>query len=225
MKAPWLSLLLLAQVFPALAANPEVGAAIVRQFGEAQLQNVILVTAAANETDPVQWTVFSRDPYREGDLLRSIATNTNGVWDATPAGAGRLLQRVPSQRIDFKRLKVDSKEARRLATAAAALAKVTFTKVGYQLAANEQNGSPEWGLAFTNQQNLEVGFCIVSGETGAVTFQDWTADTPVSDKPLTEAEKQGAEAAQRVKKGVRKAWDWTEDAGKKTGGFFRELFK
>jgi len=176
--------------------------------------------------DPIQWKVYSRDPYREGEFLRSIATKTNSGWDVAPAGAGKLLKRAPSQRIDFKRLKVDSVEARRIATQAAALAKVKFAKIGYQLAASESDGTPEWGLALLDETGYEVGFCVVSGLTGALTSQDWTPkQEPVPSRPMSQSEKEGAEAAKRVKQGARRAWDWTEDAGRKTGSFFRELFR
>jgi hypothetical protein len=210
------------------AANSDVGDAIVRQFGEAQLKNVVLVTASANEIDPVQWKVYARDPYREGELLLSIATKTGGQWDVAPAGAGRLLKRVPPQRIDFKRLKTDSVQARRIAAQAASLAQVKFSKMSYQLAANESTGVPEWGLALLDETGYEVGFCVVSGQTGALVSQDWTPkfDPPPSpSRPMSQSEKEGAEAAKRVKQGARKAWDWTEDAGRKTGSFFRELFR
>lgn len=222
----------------ARAANPDVGAAIVRQFGEAQLRNVVLVKASPNETDPIQWKVYSRDPYREGELLRTIATKMDGKWDAAPAGAGKLLQRVPRLSLDFKRLKVDSKEARRIITEAARVEQVDFAKVEYQLAAHEQTGSPEWGLALQDATGYEVGFCVVSGETGALLSQDWTPRYTNSTAAAatgrkakgkadtrTQGQKEGEEAAKRVKQGVRKAWDWTEEAGKKTGSFFRELFR
>jgi hypothetical protein len=235
--SPSCALVVLALLAPASApaANPDVGAAIVRQFGEAQLRNVVLVKASPNETDPIQWKVYSRDPYREGELLRTIATKMDGKWDAAPAGAGKLLQRVPRLSLDFKRLKVDSKEARRIITEAARLAQVDFTKVDYQLAANDQTGSPEWGLALQDATGYEAGFCVVSGETGALLSQDWTpryansAAAKPGGKPKadtrTPAQKEGEEAAKRVKQGVRRAWDWTEEAGKKTGSFFRELFR
>jgi hypothetical protein len=52
-----LKLILLAALFSlpltAPAVNSDVGAAIVRQFGEAQLRNVVLVTASSNEVDVV----------------------------------------------------------------------------------------------------------------------------------------------------------------------------
>ena len=241
MKTPFSPLCacaILAALAPASAraANPDVGAAIVRQFGEAQLRNVVLVKASPNETDPIQWKVYSRDPYREGELLRTIATKMDGKWDAAPAGAGKLLQRVPRLSLDFKRLKVDSKEARRIITEAARVERVDFTKVEYQLAAHEQTGSPEWGLALQDATGYEVGFCVVSGETGALLSQDWTPRHTNSTAAAatgrkgqadtrTQGQKEGEEAAKRVKQGVRKAWDWTEEAGKKTGSFFRELFR
>jgi hypothetical protein len=212
---------------PIFSANSDVGAAIMKQFGEAQLSNVILVSAVSNPTDPVQWRVYSRDPYRPGELLLTVANRgASGTWETTPAGAGRLLPRVPPQRIDFKRLKVDAKEARRIASETAKLAKQSFFQVSYQLAANEVNATPEWGLVMETSSGTEVGFIVISAETGAVIHQDWTPDPSLPPTTgQTASEKQGEAAAKKVKQGMRKAWDWTEDAGRKTGGFFRELFR
>ena len=208
------------------AANPEVGAAIVRQFGEAQLRNVLLVTAPPDDEEPEEWKVYSRDPYRAGELLCSIASKEDGRWKAEPDSAGKLLKRVPLRAIDFKRLQVDSKEARRIVMLAAAAAQVQYETISYQLAANETTGAPEWGLALQNDDGEEVGFCIISGETGLVTSQDWSPVAVVQPtRPMTDAEIEGAEAAKRVKQKARKAWNWTEDAGRKTGSFFKELFK
>ncbi len=208
------------------AASSEVGAAIIRQFGEAQLANVLLVTAVSNPNDPVQWRVYSKDVYRPGELLMTVVSRTANGWDATPAGAGKLLQRTPSKSIDFKRLKVDAKEASRIATDAARLAQKNFASASYQLAANETTGAPEWGLALQSADGVEIGFCVISAETGALQHQDWTLDVAESSAaPKTRAEREGEAAARKVKQGVRKAWNWTEEAGRKTGGFFRELFR
>lgn len=211
---------------PGFGGNPDVGMAIVRQFGETQLHNVILVTAAADDEDPEEWKVYSLDPYRPDEQLCAIATKENGKWDAKPWKAGKLLQRVPTQRLDFKRLRVDSKEARRIVTQAAAKESVEFEDMEYQLAANETTGAPEWGLALLDDSGYEVGFCVVSGETGLLVSEGWTPKyEPEVSATQTRAEREGEEAAKRVKQGVRKAWNWTERAGRKTGSFFRELFK
>ena len=207
-------------------AMPGVGASIIKEFGEAQLKNVVLVRAAPNESDPVQWTVYSRDPYRPGEQLRTIATHVNGTWTSAPAGAGKLLPRVPKRTIDFTRLRISAMQARQTLNQAAALAQVAAARVDYRLAANDQTGAPEWALAVLDASGGETGFCIVSGETGALTFQDWTRkpDPAATARPST-PESEGERAARKVKRGMRKAWDWTEDAGRQTGGFFRELFK
>lgn len=210
-------------------ADRELGSAIARQFGEAHLRNVVLVKAPPSETDPVQWKVYSMDPYRDRQILRTVATKANGQWDVVPAGAGKLLQRVPKRRLDLRRLKVDSKEARGLASRQAGLARVAFAKVDYQLAANEETAVPEWGLALQDKTGHEVGFCVISAETGAVISHDWTPKPGTAAPPTPEskskAEKAGEEAARKVKRSVRKAWEWTEKAGRTTGGFFRELFR
>ncbi len=212
--------------FPCFGGNPDVGAAIVRQFGESQLQNVVLVTAVADEGDDVdEWKVYSVDPYRADEQLCAIATKEDGRWEAKPDKAGKLLTRVPAQRLDFKRLRADSKEARRIVKQAAARQGVEIEDIDYQLAANDTTGAPEWGLALLDDTGYEVGFCVVSGETGLLLSEDWTPKyETTSPSAQTRAEREGEEAAKRVKKGVRKAWNWTEKAGRKTGSFFRELF-
>ncbi len=209
-----------------LAGNPEVGAAIVKQFGEAQLKNVMLVVAPADDDDPEEWIVYAIDPYRPGEQLRSRVTKKDGRWWASPDGAGKLLPRLPRLPVDFKRLSVDARSVRRIVDREAEIAEVDYDTMSYQLAANDVTGAPEWGIALQDDTRREVGFCVVSGETGRIISVDWTPKAgTVAAKSQPSAAQEGAEAAREVKKGVRKAWNWTENAGKKTGGFFKELFK
>ncbi len=205
--------------------SPDVSAALTRQFGEAQLANVVLARAKASEADPASWSVYSRDPYRPGEIVRAIVTNNGTAWSAAPAGTGDLLKRTPTKNLDLKRVKFDSKAARFAATQAAGLAKSGFAKVEYQLAANEVTGSPEWGLALQDAAGYEVGFCVVSAETGAVVSQDWTPKNDPAVSASTPKPTDGEVAAKKVKQKARKAWDWTENAGRETKSFFKELFK
>jgi hypothetical protein len=208
-----------------VAGNANIGSAIVKQFGEAQLKNVMLVTAAATDDDPVTWTAYAIDPYRPGEQVRTRVTKQDGRWWASPDGAGKLLPKLPKLRVDFSRLSVDAKSVRRLIDRQAEIMDVDYDTMSYQLATNETTGSPEWGIALQDE-GVEVGFCVVCGETGRILSQDWTpkAGSAVAKAPSSAAQ-EGAAAAQEVKKSVRKALNWTENAGRKTGGFFKELFK
>lgn len=205
-----------------LHANPAIHATVAQTFGEAQASNIILVLAAPNPIEPVQWTVYARDPFRVGEQVRSIVTFENGAWKAEAAGAGNLLQKIPPQRIDFTRVKLTSVQAREILNRGALAAQVPIAKVRYQLASNPA-GAPEWGLQVLDASNVEVGFTILSAETGAIVSQDWTPAgvPPKPDSELTDAER----AAREVKHTARKAWDWTENAGRETGRFFKELFR
>lgn len=208
------------------AANPEIGTAMAKEFGDAAARNVVLVRAGANATDPVQWTVYSRDPHRAGKLVRSIVVRTDGRWVASPGGGDKALKRVPPRVVDLTKVGWNSRLARETAAKAAAGAQVDFALVDYQLAADEQTGEPEWGLALQDAGGYEVGFCVVSAETGVLKSQDWTPKQPAAgSRPPPTPESEGARAAKRVKAEVRRAWNWTEDAGRRTGGFFRELFR
>lgn len=206
-------------------ANPEIGAAIAREFGEASARNIVLVRAGANDSDPAQWTVYSRDPHQAGRLLRSIVTKVGGNWTAAPAGADKTLKRAPSHVLDIKKVGWNSQFARETAAKAAALANVTFAKVDYQLAADEETGAPEWGLALLDATGYEVGFCVISAETGVLKSQDWTPKVASGEPRPPTPESEGERAAKKVKAEVRKAWRWSENAGRKTGSFFRELFR
>lgn len=209
-----------------VAGNANIGSAIVKQFGEAQLKNVMLVTAAATDDDPAVWTAYAMDPYRPGEQVRTRVTKQDGRWWASPDGAGKLLPKLPKLPVDFKRLGVDAKSVRRLIDREADLMDVDYDTMSYHLAANETTGSPEWGIALQDDEGVEVGFCVVSGETGRIISADWTPKAGAAvAKSRSAAAQEGAEAAKEVKKSVRKAWKWTESAGKKTGGFFKELFR
>ena len=206
-------------------ANPEIGAAIAKEFGEATARNIVLVRAAANESDPVQWTVYSRDPHHEGRFVRSIVTSANGQWTAAAAGGDTGLKRAPSRLLDVRKVGWNSRLAREAVAKASDLAKVSFAKVEYQLAANEDTGAPEWGLALQDATGYEAGFCIVSAETGAIRYQNWTPKEVAGAPRPSTPESEGERAAKKVKAEVRKAWNWTEHAGRQTGSFFRELFR
>lgn len=226
---PFLSAAILLACDPqARSAVPEVGAAVAQEFGDAQFRNIVLIKADPSAGDPAAWKVFSRDPYRAGQQVRAVVSLKGGKWAAEAAGAGKLLQRSPKTTLDFTKIRIDSAQARSAAAQAAASVKKPFASVEYQLAAGEQTGSPEWGLALISAAGEEAGFVVVSAESGLVLSQEWAAPASAG-KPgqgtNPPPEQQGAAAAKRVKTGLRKAWNWTEDAGKKTGGFFRELFR
>ena len=209
----------------AIAIEPAARAAIGREFGEVQLRNLVLVAAAATASEPMQWNVYGTDPHHAGEVVKITVTNKNGSWFAAPGAAGKL-HRVPQNKLDFSRVRISAASARAIAAQAATLAQATFVKVDYQLAANAQTATPEWGLGLKNASGVEIGFCVVSAESGALIFQDWTPQT-ASNKPDTRsrAEREAKEAARKVKQAARKAWNWTEDAGRKTGNFFKELFR
>jgi hypothetical protein len=209
------------------AANPEVGAAIIKQFGEAQSRNVVLVVSQPDDEEPVAWKAYANDPYRPGELLCTAVVKDEGRWIAKAESAGRLLRKVPTKPLDFRRLKVSSKDAFRIVRQAAAAAKVDWETMSFQLVANELTGVPEWGVALQDDDNFEVGFCVVSGEFGLVLSEDWSAPVVYTtpSRPQGSPADEGAEAARKVKQGVRKAWNWTENAGRKTGGFFKEIFR
>lgn len=207
------------------AFNPDFNAAFARQFGESQMSQVVLVRAGASDVDPANWSVYSRDAYRKGGLVRGVMTWDGRAWTAAPSGSGKLLKRVPARNLDLKRVKFGDKAARAAATQAAKLAGVEFSKVDYQLAANGETGASEWGLALQDAAGHEVGFCVISADTATVLSQDWTPMPAAGAKSRKTPVSEGEAAAKEVKQHVRKAWNWGENAGRETGNFFRELFR
>ncbi|GEP46057.1 hypothetical protein [Brevifollis gellanilyticus] len=217
------SLILLATAAASLKANPEIPRAVAQSFGENVANNLMLVKGTATTSEPVAWTTYARDAFRPEEVLRINVRMEAAVWKASPAGAGtKILASQPAKTLDFNRLRVRSAEARVVAAKAAALAQTTFATVDYQLAANAETGAPEWGLALKDDTGYEVGFCVVSAETGALSFQDWTPRFVTA--PATPPS-EGERAAKGVKKTVRKAWNWTDKARSETRNFFRELFR
>lgn len=218
-----LALLFLASV-PHARANPEVPAAVAQSFGTATAESIVLMKGSGTTAEPVEWTVYARDAFRPADILRITVKMEGPVWKATPAGAGtKILDRVPPMAIDFSRLRYRSADARVMAAKSAALAQTTFASIDYQLAANAETGTPEWGMALKDDTGYEVGFVVVSAATGAVSFQDWSPQVAAST--AEEPGDEGERAARSVKKAARKAWNWTDNARKETRGFFRELFR
>lgn len=224
MKKTSLTLLVLAGCLAGASANPEIPAAVSRSFGSAAASSILLMKGTAKTAEPSEWTVYAQDTFRPQEQLRIKASLDAGGWKAEPAGAGqKVLSPAPARALDFTRLKVRSAEARVTASKAAALAQVTFASIDYQLAANTATGAPEWGMALLDETGHECGFVVVSGESGALLFQDWTPKIG-ANAPET-AGSEGERAARAVKKAARKAWNWTDRARTETKGFFRELFR
>ncbi len=206
-----------------LHANPEVPAAVAQSFGTATSESLILLKGSSTTAEPVEWTAYARDAFRPADILRISVKQDGLLWKATPAGAGaRILDRVPTLPVDFKKVLYRSADARVVAAKSAALAQTTFASIDYQLAANAETGTPEWGMALKDDTGYEVGFVVVSAATGAVSFQDWSPRVPAS---TADEGDEGERAAKAVKRTARKAWNWSDNARKETRGFFRELFR
>jgi hypothetical protein len=207
-----------------LQANPEVPVAISQSFGSAIAESIVLIKGSSTTAEPIEWTAYARDAFRPADILRISVKMEGPTWKASPAGAGtRILDRVPPMAIDFSKLLYRSADARVVAAKSAALAQTTFASIDYQLAANAETGTPEWGMALKDDTGYEVGFVVVSGASGAVSFQDWSPRVPTST--VSDESDEGERAARAVKRAARKTWNWTDNARKETRGFFRELFR
>ena len=223
MKTCLLTLLLISAASLELRANPEIPRSVAQSFGEAVASGILLIKGTATTGEPSEWVAFSRDAFRPEEILRISVKMEGSMWKATASGAGsKVLSPAPSRKLDFSRVRQRSADARVVAAKAAALAQTTFATVDYQLASNEDTGSPEWGLALKDETGHEVGFCVVSAATGALVFQDWT---PRFASAPSMAESEGERAAKNVKRAARKAWNWTDKARTETKGFFRELFR
>jgi len=227
-SALFLSLLLASTSL--LHANPEIATVIDQEYGAATSEGILLLQSPASAGDPDQWTVYARDAFRQGELVRAAVTLQNRSWAPRANGAGsKLLNRVPPQPLAFSRVNYRSSDVRKIAQQNAALAKVNFVTAAYQLAANATTGAPEWGLALNNANGEEVGFIVISAETGAVIHQQWGngLSSSVPGGPVTSSEpgSKGEKAADDVKRTARRAWEWTGDTGLEVGRFFKRLFR
>lgn len=211
-----------------LHANPEIAVVIDQEYGAATAEGIVLLQSAASAAEPDQWTVYARDPFRQGELVKAVVTLQNRIWATQAVGAGaKLLGRVPPQVIGFNRIRFRTSDARNIAQQQAVLARTNFISANYQLAANATTGAPEWGLALLDSTGAEVGFIVISAETGAVIHQQWSnglaSNTP--NAPVNTPETPGERVADDVKDGARRAWEWTGDTGLEVGRFFKRLFK
>lgn len=211
---------------PLLHANPEIATVIDREYGAATAEGIVLLQSVPSAADPVEWAVFARDPFRPSELVRAAVGLQNNSWVPKPVAAGRnLMGQVPSQAIAFNRVRFRTGDVRRIAQQSALLSKTNFATIQYQLAANATTSSPEWGLALLDIRGAEVGFLVVSAETGAVTHQQWNnryIDPTVSRPPPGS---KGERAADDVRRAARNTWNRTEDTGVEVGRFFKRLFK
>ena len=223
------TLLILLSLSSAAFANPEIANIIAQEYGAATSEGIVLLQSAASAAEPQQWYVFARDPFRSGELVKADLTIQGRSWVPKPAGAGEgVLRSTPPGVIAFSRVKYRSSDVRGIAARAAVAAKTTFATIEYQLAVNQPNGAPEWGMALLDASGVEVGFVLVSAETGAITMEQWASQVVPSSGGLfskkTEPGSKGERAAQDVKESARRAWDWTDGARKETKSFFKELF-
>jgi len=225
MKTSLLCSLLLASA-SLCQANPEIATVIDQEYGAATAAGVVLLQSPASATDPIQWSVFARDPFRQGELVRATVTLDKSAWIPRVNGAGtKLLSRVPPQVIVFNRIKYRSSDALKIAQQNAMLAKSNFVTASYQLAADAATGAPQWGLALNGTDGNEVGFIVISAETGAVIHQQWNNGLANTDPGAPPPSSKGEKAADDVKRAARNAWQWTGDTGLEVGHFFKRLFK
>lgn len=225
MKTPLLLGLLFLSA-PLLRANPEIATVISQEYGAATSEGIVLLLSAPAVADPEQWFVYARDPFRPAETVRALLTLTNNAWAPKADGAGaELLSRVPPQPLDFTRVKLRSTDARKIAQDNAVLSKTNFVTVQYQLAANAATTAPEWALTLLDTAGIEVGFVVMSAETGAVLHQQWGQRVAEGEAPLPPPTTKGEKAADDVKRNAREAWQWTGDSGKEVGRFFKRLFK
>jgi len=207
-------------------ANPEIATVIDQEYGAATAAGVVLLQSPASATDPIQWSVFARDPFRQGELVRATVTLDKSAWTPRANGAGtKLLSRVPPQVIVFNRIKFRSSDALKVAQQNALLAKTNFVTASYQLAADATTGAPQWGLALNGTDGNEVGFIVISAETGVVIHQQWNNGLANTDPGAPAPGSKGEKAADNVKRAARNAWQWTGDTGVEVGHFFKRLFK
>jgi hypothetical protein len=207
--------------------------AVTKDFGVATTQAARLLKSELSPATPTGWSLFASDPYRPGEQVKlKLERVSQGAligWKAQSAGAGQLLQRVPPLPINWSMVQLGPVEVERKVKQMAVLAKTPFTHIAYQLTTNPTSRRPEWGLVLADATLTEVGFLIIAADSGAVVHQDFQRRLPPGEaaggRRPTSAAEEGEEAARRVKEGARQAWDWTERAGRKTGGFFRELFR
>ncbi len=203
--------------------------AIVQGYGQATLDGLRLLKGEGAANEPFSWTAFAVDPHRPGDLIKLQLERVPGqaTWSVRSSGAGDLLSRMPPVKLDLARVKVGPMEALRAAQQAAALAKASFVRVAYQLVTQTPTAAPEWALLLLDAAGKEVGFVVLSAESGAVTHQDFSIKGGRGPGVAGDSEdgQRGEEAAKAVKEGARRAWDWTERAGRETKGFFKELFR
>ncbi|MBN8420619.1 MAG: hypothetical protein J0L73_17005 [Verrucomicrobia bacterium] len=208
-------------------ANPELVTIIDQEYGAATAEGVLLLQSTASAAEPVQWSVFARDPFRPGELVRASLTFVNGAWAPKATGAGpKLLGRVPPLPIAFNLIKLRSSDVLKIAQRNAMLAKTNFVTASYQLAADAATGAPQWGLALNGTDGNEVGFIVISAETGAVIHQQWNNGlASYGPEPVSPPASKGEKAADDVKRAARHAWEWTGDTGLEVGHFFKRLFK
>jgi len=211
-------------------ANPEIATIIDQEYGAATSEGVVLVQSPASAADPTQWSVYARDPFRQGELVRAILTAEKSGWAPKAAGGGtKLLTRVPPQVIAFNRIKYRSADVLKIAQQNAMLAKTNFVTAAYQLAADATTGAPQWGLALNGTDGNEVGFIVISAETGAVIHQQWdnglASNVPGAPVSSPDPGSKGERAADNVRRAARNAWEWTGDTGLEVGHFFKRLFK
>lgn len=215
--------ILLIAMASSLQANPEIPRVVSQSFGSAIADNILLLKGTGTTGEPLEWTAYSRDAFRPEDTLRITVKFVDGQWQAVAAGAGaNVLNRIPTRPLSFAQVRFRSADARAVAAKSAALAQTTFASIDYQLASNADTGTPEWGMALKDDTGYEVGFVVISAETGAVSYQDWSPKVPSTASVEGD---EGEQAARAVKRAARKAWDWSDNARKETRGFFRELFR
>ena len=180
---PFYSLLLAAALLP-LAKSPAETAwqaldILKSERGAGVIGNVTQIRGHRGQDQPAEWEIVTR--IADGERV-FVAQGGKIVADTVYSSGGGVT-------IDTRRLRIDSREAFRIANNAASTSKIGFDAIDYELRAASGGNAPLWVIFLRDSKGRDVGELQIAGEDGRILKQDWFSARSGDREPIGKEEK------------------------------------
>lgn len=144
------------------------------QRGALIVENVTAVRGHRGQDQPVIWEVSTRMSDAERVF---VITDKQIVADTVYSSGGGVV-------IDLRRLQIDSGDVFHVANRLAAMAKVGFDSIDYELRAAPLGNAPLWVVHLRDFADKDVGRVEVSGESAEVLRSKWFKPRIAKREPI-----------------------------------------
>jgi hypothetical protein len=142
--------------------------------GAGVIGNVTQVRGHRGQDQPAAWEIVTR--IADGERV-FVAQDGKIIADTVYSSGGGVT-------IDTRRLRIDSREAFRIANQAATTSKISFDAIDYELRAASGGNAPLWVIYLRDSKGKDVAELEIAGEDGRILKQSWFAARSGDREPI-----------------------------------------